>query len=378
MTWVKDSFDIFIDNIRAKDYVSLVIFDDRSEVLYRPTQIKNYQDKEKFRSTVRGVNPRGSTNIYDGLALGYRQVEANYNEEYINRVILLTDGIHNAGEFRRDDIKDLAARYNQRGITVSAIALGASADIPLMVDLAVLGGGSSRFISDHEKMVETFGSEIDRLLVPAARMVRMRIELPEGVKLKETWGYQHRVSGNTIYYSLDSIHNGDYETLVAEVVSSDPRQVQFGNFYIEYTDMYGKAYDEGPHPFVLPVKEGRTLTNERVIKADGYITLGRGLIDLGNEAKEINDLQREYVPRRETVCTDEPGGIKLTNNSEDLIRMDIIRKTERSQNEARRLLTYLQKIEGQYHGGIYKDEMQLLENYLVSYEDVIRTYTSRE
>ena len=103
----------------------------------------------------------GNTNIYDGLEAGYKEVIANYDSTYNNRVILLTDGEHNAGRKTKDDIVRLAAKYNKLNINVSCIGLGTYSDVNLMNDIALEGGGSSRFISNHEKMVETFISLVE-------------------------------------------------------------------------------------------------------------------------------------------------------------------------------------------------------------------------
>ncbi|MDR2110040.1 MAG: VWA domain-containing protein, partial [Spirochaetaceae bacterium] len=212
MDWVKDSFRVFADQVREQDFISLVVFDTAAKVLIPSQKIRNYQDKQEFIRVVNAVRAGGGTNVYDGMALGYAQVAANFSREYINRVICLTDGEHNSGGMGTHDILNLAESYNRRNITISTIALGASADIPLMVNTAIKGGGSSRFISDHATMVKTFGSELDRLLVPVARMLKMDLALSNGVMLKETWGYEHTVSGSVVHYSLDTIHNGDYET----------------------------------------------------------------------------------------------------------------------------------------------------------------------
>ena len=197
--------------------------------------------------------------MYDGLTLGYNEVILNYNKSYINRVILLTDGMHNSGGKTNADIINLAAKYNNLDINVSSIALGSSADINLVVDMAESGGGSSRFISDHEKMVETFGTELDRLLVPAARMIRISLELASGSMLNETWGYKNKLSGNTVTYELDTIHNGDYETILAELFTSSLNKEgqQLAVLSIEYVDSTGTLVQKHNIPVMLNQEQDR-------------------------------------------------------------------------------------------------------------------------
>jgi hypothetical protein len=150
LSWVKNSFYIFINNVRAEDIISVVIFEDKPEILIPPTQIKDDNDRNQFKRKVDTLKPRGGADILKGMTLGFSQVELNYQNNYTNRVLLLTDGMHN-GSGTKDDIIDIVERYNSRNINISTIALGASADINLMVDMATQGGGSSRFISDYDE-----------------------------------------------------------------------------------------------------------------------------------------------------------------------------------------------------------------------------------
>jgi hypothetical protein len=207
---------------------------------------------------------------------------------------------HNSGRMGKQDILNLAERYNKnQNINISTIALGASADIPLMIDTAIKGGGSSRFISDYAAMVKTFRSELDRLLVPVARMLKMDLVLSNGVALKETWGYENKVSGNTIHYTLDTLHNGDYETLVAEVQINlrEPVSMILGNFTLEYRDLSNVLHKQGSYAIVLEssaIQNNTVINDPRVKESEGYIVLGRGLKNLGKQAQTINNLQREY------------------------------------------------------------------------------------
>lgn len=218
LDWVKESFHVFIERVRPQDLVSVVIFDDKVEVLIKPTQVRNLQDRNEFKRLVDSLSPRGSTNIYGGMEMGYAQVEASFRQNYTNRVILLTDGMDNVSRRSRREFLDLSIGYKGKGINISTISLGAEADINLMVDVALEGGGSSRFITDRTIMEQTFGSELDRLIVTAAKNLTMELVLSDGVSLQQTWGYSNRISRNTVYYSMGTLHNGDYETIMAEVM----------------------------------------------------------------------------------------------------------------------------------------------------------------
>jgi Mg-chelatase subunit ChlD len=390
MDWVKDSFRVFADQVREQDFISLVVFDTSAQVLIPSRRIRNYQDKQEFIRVVNGIRAQGGTNVYDGMALGYAQVAANFSREYINRLICLTDGEHNSGGMGTQDILNLAERYNRQDINISTIALGASADIPLMVNTAIKGGGSSRFISDHATMVKTFGSELDRLLVPVARMLKMDLVLSGGVVLKETWGYEHRVSGNAVRYTLDTIHNGDYETLVAEVQinAREPAAVTLGNFTLEYLDSSNSLKRMGPYPIVLDasaVRNSGTINDPRIKESEGYIVLGRGLVNLGRQAQAINTLQREYNALRSRPVSSSPPPQNQNNGLLSLevtaqspaaaLRMQIIRELNSAIQDIEYLTAYLGDIRAALGGNRYENELQLLDNYHVSFARARDNYT---
>jgi Ca-activated chloride channel family protein len=111
-------------------------------------------------------------------------------------------------------IYQLAETYRQMGISVSTLGVGVGFDLELMRNLAEEGGGSSRFISDREEMRKTFDTEFERMAVILARDLSMELEFMPGIEIVRTWGYQHRVEGNRIFYRLPALHLGDYETLL--------------------------------------------------------------------------------------------------------------------------------------------------------------------
>jgi TolB-like protein len=245
MDWVKDAFDIFIEQVRDIDFVSLVVFDSKASVVFPSTQMKTRDRRLDFKRAVDSIQPGGGTNLIDGLENGYLQVLANYRNEYTNRVLFLTDGV---GESQ--GLLDMAETYKGLGINVSTIGVGTDFDLELMVALAKSGGGSSRFISDRKEMEETFGSELDRMLVPVARDLQMTLEFLQPVEILDTWGYKNRVEGNRILYAQETLHHRDYETILVHFRTrpqSGTGTRDLIQFTVDYKDLQGSAQRSGPH-----------------------------------------------------------------------------------------------------------------------------------
>ena len=244
MNWVKDAFDIFIRQVRSDDFVSLVAFNHEAEVLFPSTQMNSIERRMAFTEVVHMVDAEGGTNLHDGLELGYKQILINYRENYTNRVLFLTDGVGNS-----EGIMRLAADYREKSINVSTIGVGEDFDSRLMSELARTGGGSSRFISDREEMEETFGSELDRMVVAVARDMEMELVLPESAEVLGTWGYEHKIDGNRVSYSLPTMHHGDYETIVARIrfPESEVGRREIARFSLNRKNLVGDFIEGEPN-----------------------------------------------------------------------------------------------------------------------------------
>ena len=381
LEWVKDSFEIFIENVRPTDYVSLIVFSSDASVCYPATQMKTYVEKQKFKNKVLSMKAYGNTNIYDGLEAGYKEVIANYDSTYNNRVILLTDGEHNAGGKTKDDIVRLAAKYNKLNINVSCIGLGTYSDVNLMNDIALEGGGSSRFISNHEKMVETFSTELDRLIVPAARNLNITLTLGDNITLLETWGYKNKIAGKTVSYELESIHNGDYETIVTELLlpkeynSSQP--IAWLSYDYKTMDNRNKKTNAIPiHLMEKAPEASTTIMNSRILKSEAYIRLARLLIDIANRADNISALQRQYYNsihsdgHNETVYVNgdpvQPG--LNQDDSSKATRDEILYQMNYCIQKINDMRTDLMRIDDILPGNQFVKDLQILDNYLATFE----------
>ena len=397
--WVKDAFRGFMDQVRPADVVSLVVFDASAKVLIPPTQVKTLKDKQRFMDQVAAVPIGGRSDIYEGMALGYTQVAANYREDYINRVIFLSDGDHNAGNKDKNDILRLVETYHNQDITLSTVALGEKADFNLMVDTALTGGGNARFISDPQDMAETFGSQLDRLVLPAAQMLKIELKLAEGVSLQETWGYEHQVLGRTVRYTLGTLYNEDTKTLVAEVqihpqLLRKPVDIPLGTWYLEYQDQYGVLHRQGPYPLVLKASaiiKRTEFQHPWIQESEGFIRLGRGLIHLGNQALEIHKLQRLYdslksyeepslKPQR-TFRADNNGLIPFTEASGQpisTVQNRLLRALKHALQEIEDLAAYLRAIRDTLGERRYERELLLLTQYQRAFSQMYARYGTED
>ncbi|MFP3091075.1 VWA domain-containing protein [Treponema sp. TIM-1] len=358
LEWVKEAFRAYIDLVRERDIISVVTFGSQIELLVPPTLIQNQADRDQFMALIEGLEPEGAADVYQGMLVGYAEVEANYQGDYLNRVILLTGGRDNSGCPKPEFLK-ANSFYNNQGIDISTIALGMDSDSNLMADIAAAGGGAFRFIRDFETMEQAFSGDLDRLVVPAVWQLSLELSLSPGVRLREVWGYRYAVMDGLLRFPLGTLHNGDTKTLVvtANLENTTPLNA-LGAFSVIYTDIQGRTWRTGPFPLTVShaaVQNQRALTDLRIREVDGIITLGKSLMNVGNRVVSVS--QALAGSSRRNVLYQEG-----SNSSGSTEQTRIAVELENCLEIVRTTRDYLADINNN-SDITYSEELQLLENY---------------
>ncbi len=167
--------------MHPSDYLSIVAFSDRAKVLTEATPAKN---RIAFSSALASLSAGGGTEIYQGLLAGLEQVRLHASEEYINHVLLLTDGRTYGDEDRA--IITAQQAYNQ-GIGTSAFGIGEEWNDQFLDNLARAGGGISQYISSPGLVKKILREQIQDLNKSIAHKLRLRIQPAEGVQLQTAY-----------------------------------------------------------------------------------------------------------------------------------------------------------------------------------------------
>lgn len=101
------------------------------------------ENVQTWVAKVKGLTGDGSTNLFGGLELGYRALEADRTTS----VILVTDGVCNTGPTAHDAFLKLLKSYDVRLFT---FVIGNSANQPLLDRLARDSGGFAMNISEQD------------------------------------------------------------------------------------------------------------------------------------------------------------------------------------------------------------------------------------
>ena len=215
MTYAKAALYTLIDQLHQEDIFSLVIYDDVVEVLRSASRVG--RDKDGIRALVDEISPRGWTNLGGGMVEGFHQVEKNTGREYINRVILLSDGLANQGITDPQRLQNIARKQRDHAISLSTIGVGLEYNENLMVGLSENGGGNYYFLESSRNLASVLRREFDRLGDVVAQNVTIEIELGRGVRLLDAIGYEHSINKQTASIPMGDLYGEDVRDITLEL-----------------------------------------------------------------------------------------------------------------------------------------------------------------
>jgi Ca-activated chloride channel family protein len=215
MQYAKSALYALIDQLRSEDIFSLVIYDDVVDVV-RPACRVGWE-KEQIRGLVDEISPRGWTNLGGGMQEGFRQVEKNTGREYVNRVILLSDGLANQGITDPLRLQAIARRERDHAISLSTIGVGLDYNENLMVGLSEHGGGNYYFLESSRNLASILRKEFDRISNVMAQNVTIELELGQGVRLLDAIGYEHRGDRGSVEIPVGDLYVDDNREIVLEL-----------------------------------------------------------------------------------------------------------------------------------------------------------------
>ena len=200
---LKTSLVKYVKRLRSEDIVSIVIFDNKNEVLVPARKFGNGSDIVK---AIESINAGGGTTIGPGLKDGFEEVLKNYAKGSTNRVILLSDGF---GDDDVDNIVTMAKGYTAKGIEVSGVGIGQGYNQALLAQLVTVGGGLLHYAGEAEDIDKVFAKEMNSILNPIAKDVRVQIEYNRQIIYNQLYGFPTEKKGDDlVLMKLDNIYGG--------------------------------------------------------------------------------------------------------------------------------------------------------------------------
>lgn len=176
---VRESLSLLVEQLNADDTVAIVTYSDRSGVVLQPTSVR---DRGRILDAIARLEPAGSTNLEAGLRSGYELAAAVLVPGEINRVILASDGIANAGLTDPDALADLIRRDADRGIQLVTVGYGMNGfNDTLMEQIADQGDGFYAYVDTLGEAERLFEDELTSTLLTVALDAKIQVEFNRDV-----------------------------------------------------------------------------------------------------------------------------------------------------------------------------------------------------
>lgn len=214
--YAKQALNRLVDQLGNEDLLSIVIYDDVVEVLRESRPVGN--DRNAIRHLIGRVYPRGSTNLGSGMVEGLRQVEHNLRKEYVNRVVLLSDGLANQGITDPHELSRIARRYRSRSISLTTMGVGLDFNENLMVSLAESGGGNYYFIESPNSLASILNKEFNMLSCLVAQNASIELTLGRDVAVRDVIGCEYHSQQDHYVVPVGDLYSSERREFTLELV----------------------------------------------------------------------------------------------------------------------------------------------------------------
>jgi len=204
---LQQSFAMLIDQLNARDRVSIVVYAGAAGTVLEPTP---GNERGRILAALNSLTPGGSTAGAEGLRQAYALAEQNFNRNSINRVIIGTDGDFNVGIADPEQLQDFVERKRETGIYLSVFGFGGgNYNDALMQRLAQNGNGVAVYIDTVNEARRVLRDEMASNMFTIANDVKIQVEFnPARVAEYRLIGYETRML-NREDFNNDAVDAGD-------------------------------------------------------------------------------------------------------------------------------------------------------------------------
>lgn len=232
----KKAMDYVVDQLDENDYLSLVQYGSDVQVLHPSKEVTS---KSLLHNKIQAINESGSTNLCGGLQEGYAQAKTTSKTGFVNRVLLLSDGLVNVGITNPDQIVQIAKNtFRDKGIATSTFGVGADYNENLMTDIADNAGANYYFIGNPNEIAGIFSKELKGLLSVVAQNTMLKVKIPaQNFKVTKVYGYPHTLFGDEVLVNLNDVFAKEEKSLLIELEMTSPvRNDVFFDCELKYAD----------------------------------------------------------------------------------------------------------------------------------------------
>jgi Ca-activated chloride channel family protein len=188
---VKQTLSILLSRMGSSDSIAVVAYSTSAWVVVNPTSAYN---RDWVNAQIQNIWPTNSTNLAQGLELGYQLADKVNSPNAVNRVILCTDGVANTGATDANSILNMIHEYAGKDITLTAMGVGmGDYNDALLEQLADKGNGNYVYVNDLDEARRLFIDKLASTLDVIALNAKVQVDFnPDVVASYRQLGYEDR------------------------------------------------------------------------------------------------------------------------------------------------------------------------------------------
>ncbi|MEO8607438.1 MAG: FHA domain-containing protein [Chloroflexota bacterium] len=239
IAYTRQAAQFLVQNLGANDWLSIVLYNEGVDTLLQPEQVTH---KDAINQKIATIKAGGMTNLSGGWLQGSTLVAQNLKPDYLNRVILMSDGLANRGVTDPTKLLALAQQKRDQGISTTTMGLGADFNEDLMMAMADAGGGAFYFIESPEVAPMIFEEELRGLLNLVGQNLIISVEPTDYVtNVSQLNAYNMHSNGQRVSFDLGDVFGDEVKTLVLELsipALHDAGQRQIATLRFEYDEIH--------------------------------------------------------------------------------------------------------------------------------------------
>jgi len=138
-----------VELLGNRDQIAVLAFDDQTYVI---SEMQSASNKGKISDEIARIESGGGTSMFPAMEMAFEIL--NSTSAKLKHVIMLTDGVSNAGDF-----VGMAQQMVSAKMTVSTVAVGSGADTELLESIARIGKGRYYLTQDPSQVPQIFAKE---------------------------------------------------------------------------------------------------------------------------------------------------------------------------------------------------------------------------
>jgi Ca-activated chloride channel family protein len=185
--FAKQALSALVERLGDQDRFSLVEYNYAARTVV-PLSYATPYNKERFLAATSGLVADGSTNMSDGLDRAIGTLTQERDGARPGRVILLSDGLANAGDSSLSGLSSRARALSSQNFALSTMGVGEDFDEHVMTQLATVGTGAFYYLSKLSYLAEFFESELASTRHTYASAATIHFQPAPGVYLLDAMG----------------------------------------------------------------------------------------------------------------------------------------------------------------------------------------------